>query len=40
MRIASFLSASAEQNMGLGVAWKHDLEVAELIVKAKQEMLG
>jgi hypothetical protein len=40
MRIAGSLSASAEKNMGLGAARRHDLEVAELIVKTKREMLG
>lgn len=39
-RIASSLSASTDQNMGLGSDPEQDLKVAKLIVKAKVEMLG
>ncbi len=39
-RIASSLSASAETNMGLSAAREHDLKVAQIIVKAKEAMLG
>ncbi|MEH6473438.1 MAG: hypothetical protein V7752_19585 [Halopseudomonas sp.] len=39
-RIASSLSASTKQNMGLGEDPEHDLRVAKLIVKTKVEMLG
>ncbi len=40
VRIASSLSTSAEQNMGLSASKKHDLNIAKLIVKTKLEMLG
>ncbi|MES9826598.1 MAG: hypothetical protein ABW127_19440 [Candidatus Thiodiazotropha endolucinida] len=40
VRIANSLSTSAEQNMGLSAAKEHDLNIAKLIVKTKQEMLG
>lgn len=39
-RIAQSLSLSAEQNMGLGCAREHDLKIAKLIVKTKEDILG
>ena len=39
-KIAGYLSTFAEQDMGLGLAHDHDLKVAKLIIKTKQEMLG
>lgn len=39
VRIANSLSASVKQNMGLNTAKGHDLKIAKLMVKTKQDML-
>ncbi|MBH0059454.1 hypothetical protein I6F65_21205 [Pseudoalteromonas sp. SWXJZ94C] len=39
VKIASHLSSSVIQNMGMSAARDHDLKIAELIIKAKQEAL-
>ncbi|WP_417442075.1 hypothetical protein [Idiomarina sp.] len=40
IRIASSLTSSVEQNIGLGPDKASDLKVANLIVQAKQEIIG
>ncbi len=40
MRIANSLSSSIEQNIGLPASKEHDLKVAQLIVNAKESILG
>ena len=40
IRIAQSLSLSVEQNMGLGSARDHDLNIAKLIIQTKMEILG
>lgn len=40
IKIASALSSSAEQSMGLSPSRGHDLNIAKLIVKKKQEICG
>jgi len=43
IKIASYLSYSAKQTMGLSESsetLKHDLNVAEIIIKTKKEILG
>jgi hypothetical protein len=38
--IAGSLSLSVEQNMGLSSNKEHDMKVANLIIKAKEEIIG
>jgi len=40
IHIASSFSSSKEQNMGLSANKEHDLNVAEIIIKTKKEIVG